>query len=273
MRIKGKEEQQMIVLISGGSSGIGKAAAERFVMGGHTVYELSRSGADREGIRHLRADVSKRDEVFAAVELLIELEGRVDVLLSNAGFGISGAFEECSEAAVRKQFDVNLFGAIHLIQAILPHMRKAGRGRILITSSLAGEIAIPFQSFYAASKAALNSLCLSLDNELRPFGISCSALIPGDIRTGFTEAREKTASTVYQAEAASLARMEKDERQGASPKQVAEKLYRMAVSRRRPRPLTTLGANYFLLYLLYRLLPRSFGNWLVGKIYAPQHSN
>ena len=72
MRIKGKEEQQMIVLISGGSSGIGKAAAERFVMGGHTVYELSRSGADREGIRHLRADVSKRDEVFAAVELLIE---------------------------------------------------------------------------------------------------------------------------------------------------------------------------------------------------------
>ena len=98
----------------------------------------------------------------------------------------------------------------------------------------------------------------------------------GDLR-GLTAAPctqpSATASTVYQAEAASLARMEKDERQGASPEQVAEKLYRMAVSRRRPRPLTTLGVNYFLLYLLYRLLPRNFGNWLVGRIYAPQHSN
>ena len=268
IRIERKEEKRMIVLISGGSSGIGKAAAERFAIGGHTVYELSRSGADREGIRHLQADVSRRDEVFAAVELLIEREGRVDVVLSNAGFGISGAFEECSETAIRKQFDVNLFGAIHLIQAVLPHMRKAGRGQILITSSLAGEIAIPFQSFYSASKAALNSLCLSLGNELRPFGISCAALVPGDIRTGFTEAREKTASTAYKAEAASLARMENDERNGARPEQVAEKLYRMAVSRRRPRPITTLGANDFLLCLLYRLLPRSFANWLVGKIYA-----
>lgn len=258
----------MIILISGGSNGIGKATARRFAKGGHTVYELSRSGADRDRVRHLQADVSKRDEVFAAVSRLIEREGRVDVLLSNAGFGISGAFEECSEDAIRRQFDVNLFGSIHLIQAVLPHMRKAGRGRILITSSLAGEIAIPFQSFYSASKAALNSLCLSLNNELRPFGISCSALIPGDIQTGFTAAREKTESSVYRAEAASLARMENDERNGAKPDQAAEKLYRLAVSHRNPPPLVTLTAGDDLLYLVYRLLPRNISNWIVGKIYA-----
>lgn len=258
----------LCVLISGGSNGIGRACAERFVKEGHTVYEISRRGRDDKGIRHLQADVTREPEVRAAVETMLKETGRIDVLLANAGFGISGAFEETPEEAYMKQFDVNVFGAVRLIQAVLPAMRAQGRGRILITSSLAGEIAIPFQSFYSATKASLVSFCLSLNNELRPFGIDCAALLPGDICTGFTDQREKTGSAVYKKLESSLARMEKDERGGASPAEVAARLYKMAVQKSRPRPVQTLGAGYHVLFALWRFLPRRFGNWLVGRLYA-----
>lgn len=258
----------MIILISGGSAGIGRATAIRYAEAGHKVYELSRTDREVPGVIHLTGDVCRMEDVKRAVRRVEEEEGRVDVLISNAGYGISGSFEETSEEDFIRQFDVNVFGTIRLIQQVLPLMRKQGQGRILITSSLAAEAAVPFQSFYSATKAALNSFCLSLNNEVRPFGISVCALMPGDLATRFTDCRVKTGSSVYTRLNESVTRMEEDERGGASPDKAARKLYRLGTQKRVPRPLQSLGFRHSAISILIRILPHRFTNWLIGKVYA-----
>lgn len=258
----------MIVLISGGSAGIGRATSERYAKAGYQVYELSRTDRHVPGVIHLEADICSREEVERAVARVREEAGKVDILIANAGFGISGSFEETAEEDFVRQFDVNVFGTVRLIQLVLPLMRAQKGGRILITSSLAAEAAIPFQAFYSATKAALNSFCLSLNNELRPFGISVCALMPGDLATAFTDYRVKTPSAVYTRLCNSVSRMEKDEREGRSPDTAARKLFLLGTQKRAPRPLQSLGLKYSAASLLLRVLPRRWSNWLIGKVYA-----
>lgn len=258
----------MIVFISGGSAGIGRATAIRYAEAGHTVYEFSRTDRNVPDVFHLTGDICQMEDIKRAVRYVKEKEGRIDILVSNAGYGISGSFEETSEEDFTRQFDVNVFGAIRLIQQVLPIMREQKNGRILITSSLAAEAAVPFQSFYSATKAALNSFCLSLNNEVRPYGISVCALMPGDLATNFTDCRIKTGSSLYTCLNKSVELMEKGERGGASADTAARKLYRLGTQRRTPRPLQSLGIKYSTISILLRILPRRFSNWLIGKVYA-----
>ncbi len=267
----------MIVVISGASSGIGLDAATHFAQNGHTVYALSRSGKVRAGstppaaeldIRHLKVDVTNAEAVKQAVALIEAEHGVIDVVIANAGYGISGSFEEHTEAEWKQQIDVNLFGVIHLVQAVLPNMREHKAGKIIITSSLAGKIAIPYQSYYSASKAALNSLCLALQNEVHQFGITCVALMLGDISTQFTAQREKTFSNFYPKLNASIAKVEKDEQSGQSSKAVAERMYKIATGASSQAPLQTLGASYQFVTFLAHVLPSRASNFLVRKLYA-----
>ncbi len=258
-----------VAVLTGGSSGIGSATAQMLSEAGYQVYEFSRRGSSRGKIVHITADVTDRISVFRAVEQVLADEGRIDLLVNNAGFGISGAVECTEPADARAQLEVNFFGALNCIQAVLPAMRVQKSGCIINVSSVAASIAIPFQAFYSATKAAVNSLTLSLRNEVRPFGIRACAVQPGDVKTGFTAARKKSASgaEIYgNALAHAVEVMEHDEQNGMPPEAVARAICRAAGSKK-PKALYTVGAQYRLFAFIAKVFPATLVNYLVGKIY------
>lgn len=258
-----------VALVTGGSSGIGRETALLLQNNGYKVYELSRTGQTAHGVTHLDGDVTKADTVRQAVDRIIQEEGRIDLLVNNAGFGISGAVECTSYEDAHRQFEVNFFGQLYSIQAVLPYMRKAQRGCIINLSSVAAPIAIPFQGFYSATKAAINSMTLSLRNEVRPFHIKVCAVQPGDVKTGFTAARMKShaGDDVYgDVLTRSVSVMEHDEKTGMPPAAVAGAILK-AAGAKNPKALYTVGAKYRLFTFLNKILPTTLVNYLVGKMY------
>ena len=256
------------LIITGGSSGIGRATAIFFATRGYKVYELSRHGSDVDGINHIDCDVTRSDDCRMAASRVIEEAGHIDVMISNAGMGISGPVEFTASDEAHRQMEVNFFGAVNITQAVLPYMRQARAGRIIFVSSLAAVFSIPFQPFYSASKFAVNGLAMALRNEVRPFGISVSCLLPGDVKTGFTDARCKSdiGSDVYKNMDKAVRTMERDERNGISPERMAHKLFSMAETSR-PSAFGTVGAVYHLFLFLNKLLPASLVYRVVGRMY------
>ncbi|MDD6022515.1 MAG: SDR family oxidoreductase [Oscillospiraceae bacterium] len=258
------------VIITGGSSGIGLATAGLFAENGFSVYELSRSGKDNGAIKHIDCDVTDEESVRAAFARVFELEGRLDILVNNAGFGISGAVEFTSLEQAKKQFEVNFFGVVSCSDEAVGYMRKNGGGTIVNVSSLAAPLSIPFQAFYSASKSAVNSLTLAMANELRPFNIKVCAVMPGDVKTGFTAAREKSTdgdeiySGILQK---SVSTMEHDEQNGMAPISIAKTIYKLATAKN-PKPLSTVGFQYKFLVSLAKILPIRAVNRIIGIIYA-----
>ena len=257
------------VIITGGSSGIGKAAVELFARKEYKVYDLSRHGESHDGIVHIDCDVTNVDDCKNAVRKIIADNGVIDVLISNAGMGISGAVEFTELEDVKRQFDVNFFGALNITQAVLPQMRKQKQGKIIFVSSVMAAFSLPFQAFYGATKSAVNSLALSLRNEVRPFGIEVCSLMPGDVKTGFTAARKKipVGADIYTHMEKAVSVMEHDEQHGIMPERMARKLLSLAETKR-PAALSTVGLKYKLFLLLGKLLPTSFANRIVGMMYS-----
>ena len=257
------------LVLTGGSSGIGLATVQLFAEHGWQVFELSRHGVNHDGITHIHCDVTDETSVRQAISEVRSKTDHIDVVISNAGFGISGPVEFTTTGEARRQFDVNFFGAFHLVKAVLPILRAQRRGRIIFTSSVAAVLSIPYQSFYSASKSALNAMALALANEVRPFGITVAVLMPGDVATGFTDAREKNVAgqEVYQHVQSSVAAMERDERGGMTPEKMAYDLYHIA-TRRSVKPLYVGGVLYSVFYILNRLLPTRMVNRIVGKMYS-----
>ena len=259
-----------VALVTGGSSGIGLASAKALKGKGWTVYTLSRRAEGPAGFCHLAADVSDEEACQRAVDALLAAEGRIDLLVSCAGFGISGAAEFTRQAEAEKQLAVNLIGASNMARAVIPAMRGQGRGRIVHISSVAAVAPIPFQAWYSAGKAALNSYSMALHNEVARFGISVCAVMPGDTATGFTAARKKQVlgDDVYGgAISRGVAKMEKDELGGASADKVARVVVK-AAEKRRVRPLYTVGLEYRALAALAKLLPASTCRWILGLMYG-----
>lgn len=256
-------------MITGASSGIGLAAARLFRDKGDKVYSISRRVCPEDGIISIQCDITDEDAVNSAICRIINDCHKIDVLICNAGFGISGTVEFTEIADAKKQFDVNFWGVVRCIRAALPQMRKQKSGRIIITSSVAGAIAIPFQSYYSATKASLNSLVLATNNEVRDYGIKLCAVMPGDIKTGFTVARNKLSAGEenYTALKKSVASMERDEQNGMSPICIAKKMYSLSTNGN-PKPLSSVGIKYQACCLLIKLLPIRIANWIVGKMYA-----
>jgi len=246
------------VVITGASSGIGLAAAKIFRAEGDRVYNLSRTGAD------IFCDVTDEESVkkaFAQIE-------KIDVLVLNAGFGISGAIESTSQKQAQKQFDVNFFGAVRCVRCAAPLLRES-KGTIIFVSSLAAALPIPFQAFYSASKAAVGSLARSLAAEMKPFGVKVCAILPGDIKTGFTDKRQKNDDEgLYLASAAkAVGVMESDERKGMPPEKIAKLIHKIS-KKKRPRPQYTKGFGYKVVLLLTKILPAGMIDWIVGKKYG-----
>ena len=260
-----------VAVITGGSSGIGLNAARALRDRGLNVYELSRRAENAEpGVTHLQADVTDETQVNAAVAEILRREGRIDILINNAGFGISGAIEFTPPQEARRQFDVNFFGMVNMNHAVLPVMRQQGGGRIVNMSSVAAPIAIPFQAYYSASKAAVRTYTLALASEVRPFGIEVCVIMPGDIATGFTAARRKSCDgdDVYNGRIArSVAVMEHDERTGMSAQFAGQFVARRA-TQKHPKLICTMGRKYALFVFLMRILPTRTATRIVGRIYA-----
>ena len=257
-------------LVTGGTSGIGLETAKALRDRGCRVYTLSRRPASVPGIISLTADVTDEAAVNEAVSSLLADAGQIDILVNCAGFGISGAIEFTNLSDAKKQFDVNFFGAVSVTKAVLPHMRKQGDGMIVNISSVAAPVAIPFQAFYSSAKAALNAFSAALANEVRPYGIRVTAIQPGDIRTGFTAAREKSAlgDDEYGGRISrSVSKMERDEQNGMDPAKAGAYIAAQALRRSVP-PVSTIGFSYKAVCALARILPASLFNRIVGSLYA-----
>jgi NAD(P)-dependent dehydrogenase (short-subunit alcohol dehydrogenase family) len=177
-----------IALVTGASSGIGEATAKRLSEAGFKVYGTSRAGAHgpTRGYEMLALDVTSDASVQSAVAKVIALEGSIDVLVNNAGFGMAPAgAEESSVEQAQAIFNTNFFGVIRMTRAVLPHMRARGEGRILHIGSVLGFLPMPYGALYAASKHAIEGYSESLDHELRDWGIRSIVIEPAYTRTRF----------------------------------------------------------------------------------------
>ena len=177
-----------VALVTGASSGIGRAAAAALVVAGFEVIGTGRktSGiAPLDGVRFFDLDITSDESVSSAVGHVIDLCGRLDVLVNNAGTGAAGAAEESSVAQDQRVFDINFFGLIRMTKAVLPHMRAAGTGRIINISSVLGLVPAPYMASYAATKHAIEGYSESVDHEVREHGIRVLLVEPAYTKTGF----------------------------------------------------------------------------------------
>lgn len=178
-----------IALVSGASSGLGEALAVLLAQKGYTVYGTSRKAAEESRFTMLRMDVQDEASVQAAVAQIIAEQGKIDVLINNAGVGIAGPLEVMNVKDIQQAFDTNVFGLIRLTQAALPHMREAQSGKIINISSIAAEVALPYRAVYSATKAAVDRITEALRLEIGRFGIQVAAIQCGDIQTSITAHR------------------------------------------------------------------------------------
>ena len=264
------------VLVTGASSGIGRACALAFAKNGCVVTGVARhceegSREELEGGGSLamrRMDVTDQSSVAAVVRDM----PRVDIAILCAGMGIAGTAEEVPADLAMQQMDVNYFGVIRVCHEVLPRMREQGKGLLLVVSSIAGKVPIPMQSHYSSSKYAIEAYVEAVRMEMRKYGVRASLLEPGDTRTGFTAARnafipeDSPYKTVCEK---SIARMAHDEQHGKPPESVAEVALKLA-GKENPPVRVAIGLVYKLLMLILRFLPDRTAEWILSLMYLPR---
>ena len=265
------------VLVTGASSGIGKAIANTLAQLGFHVYGVSRHGGDDiqygDGfIKMLKLDVTDDTSVKSTVQSIFAEAGSVDILINAAGTGICGAVDECTAADAMAQMNTNYFGVIRMINAVVPQMRSRRCGLIINIGSVGGIFSIPFQSLYSSSKFAIEALTECMRIELKPFGVKACIIEPGDIKTGFTAARtytEKAKNSDYgEPFKRAIAQMEKDETGGASPQIIADAAVKI-IKRKNPPVRKVVGG----LYSFFAFLKRIFPALLVEKLLTAMYPN
>ena len=225
------QPDQKTVLITGASSGLGKAIAEYLVTKNYTVYGTSRNPKQTEinGVKMLPLDVTISDSITEAVKSLLGKEGRIDYLINNAGRGISGPVEEIPENTLKSLFETNYFGPLNLIKAVLPTMREQRSGMIINITSIAGFMGLPFRGPYSASKGALGLTTESMRMELREFGVKLTNVAPGEFATNIAAGRFTVevdkGSPYYRTYSKSLNLMNDHVDDGKSPMVLAEAVY------------------------------------------------
>ena len=180
-----------VVLITGGSSGIGKSVGEFLKGKGFTVYGTSRNPQNYPDSQFpiIALDVTDSDTIFKCIQEVISEEGKIDVLINNAGAGITGPIEEIPEAEIKRNFDTNFFGPINVIKAVLPQMRAQNSGLIINVTSIAGYMGLPYRGVYSASKGALELITEAFRMEIKGFNINMTNVAPGDFATNIAAGR------------------------------------------------------------------------------------
>jgi NAD(P)-dependent dehydrogenase (short-subunit alcohol dehydrogenase family) len=230
-----------VVLVTGASAGIGRATADRLAGGGWTVVGASRRGTGSHGWEGVVADVDDDQSVQACVAKVLREHRALDAVVVAAGWGLAGAAEHTRISEAKAQFETNFWGAVRVVDEVLPTMRAAGGGRIVLVGSLGGLIGIPFQAFYSASKFALEGYAEALAHEVRPFGVHVTIVEPGNVRTDFTANRRDVVPPPgrpdpYKAAVdKAVGLMAQTEASGPGPELVAACVQRVLESRRPPR--------------------------------------
>ncbi len=262
----------MIVFITGISSGFGLETAKLLSQEGHVVYGTVRREAEPlSRVHYIQLDVRNREAVNKAVNEIVAKEGRIDVLVNNAGMGIGGPLEFATEEEIRLLMDTNFMGLVHCVDAVLPHMRKQGGGRIIALSSIGGLMGLPFQGFYSAGKFAIEGYCEALRLETKSFGLQVVVLRPGDFATGFTGSRKKVADQAaleaYPIYKTAISKVEHDENGGLKPIVLARKISKI-IRKKNPRSgYVVASLEQRLSVLLKRILPAKWFAKILGTYY------
>ncbi len=249
------QHDRPVALVTGATSGIGRAIAERLAADGYRVFGTARNAVAIAGIETALLDVDSDDSVRRCVADVIGRAGHIDVLVNNAGYLVAGAVEEVTLDDARRQLETNFFGVARMVQAVAPHMRTRRAGHIITISSLAGLVPVPFWGFYNASKFAVEGLIETLRYELRPFDVAVSLVEPGAIKTPFyARARTGGISDYDRWREAALGTMSKFEARAPGPDLVAAKVAKLARTRN-PRLRNRVTREATLFSLLRWLLP------------------
>lgn len=248
-----------VIFITGVSSGFGKEAAVLLARAGHKVYGTVRKAMEApEGVHLLKMDLTQPASIDQAVAEVLEREERIDLLVNNAGMHLGGPIEEAPADLHKLQLDTNLHGMVHVIQTVLPQMRKQGHGLIINFSSIGGLMGLPFQAFYSAGKFAIEGLSEALRMEVKDFGIKVVLINPGDFHTNNTSNRINVCRSegpyARQFEI-SKARFESDEIHGKHASEMAHKLLKIIESKKPKHRYVVASIDQKLAVLLKRLLP------------------
>ena len=264
---------QKVILITGISSGFGKKTAELLAEKGNKVYGTVRKDTDINPLVNiLKMDLTDQQSVQLAVNQVLQKEGRIDVLVNNAGMHTGGSIETTAVENAKMQLDTNIMGMVYMLREVLPAMRKQMSGTIINLGSIGGLMGLPFQGFYSASKFAIEGLSEALRMELKPFNINVVVINPGDFHTNNTANRRNflanSANDPYAEQfAKTLAVIEKDENAGWAPEVLARKLVKIIETKNPCHRYVIASAEQKLAVLLKRILPSG----LFMKILAPHY--
>ncbi len=240
--------ESKVVFITGGSSGIGKSIGTFLTNKGCKVYGTTRNlenYPDFEPFTLIQLDVKDVESIKKAVSDVVSKEGRIDVLINNAGVGITGPIEETPHEEILKVFDTNFHGPIHMMKAVLPQMRKQGGGAIINITSIAGYMGLPFRGFYSATKGALGLITEALRMEVKDFGVTVTNVAPGDFATNIAAGRYHApvlnGSAYEDKYAQTLDGINVDVDSGGDPMQVAHAVYKI-MNQKAPKVHNPVGA-------------------------------
>lgn len=267
-----------VALVTGASSGIGKATAKQLLSDGLIVYVAARRIEKMKDLEALGAiavkmDVTEESEMVNCVKMIQDQHGGVDILVNNAGYAIYGAMEDTSMEDARRQFEVNIFGLARMTQLVLPYMREKGSGTIINISSMGGKIYTPMGSWYHATKHALEGWSDCLRLELAPFGIDVVIIEPGAIKTEFGEVMtqpmlDRSGEGPYSAMAHKMAKATEDtyEKGGASSPEVIAKVISKAVKTNKPKTRYVAGKMAKPVIFLRKYLSDRMFDWMILKM-------
>lgn len=251
-----------VAVVTGATSGIGLCVAERLLKDGFKVYGIARREFNGE-FECFQADVRNHEATAEILRTIYNREGKIDVLVNNAGMGVAGAVDELSTENIKTICDVNLTGLCVLCSQAVPYICEGGK--IINVSSVGGIIPLPYQALYSATKAGVEVFSRAIATELKPKKIKVCAVLPGDTNTGFTDARICEGGN--ERAKRSVKKMERDERHGKSPELVAKIICRQ-IKRKNPPLRVSVGGLSKLEVFLTRILPLRFINFIVSRIYG-----
>ncbi len=258
-------------IVIGGSSGIGNSIVELLLNKNFTVYQISRHINLNPRVHNFVCDVINEDNLKNIVSEIGKIEQKIDVLIYSAGCSMAIPLEYTKRKEYRYLFDVNFFGIVESIKYVVPYMKKNKKGRIIIISSLGSNIPIAYDTFYSASKAALDSLAFSSNLELNDFNIYVTSVLPGGTKTSFTYKRKISTQSgnEYPSLPIAVKKLKSFEQKGMNPYSVAKCVYRQ-LKKKQPKILVVVGLKNKIFYFISKIVPKKWLFKVVKKAFTAQ---
>ena len=262
-----------VILITGASSGIGKAIGDFLTINGFKVYGTSRDSSNHLNSKFelLDLDVKNLENINSCVEKIIKIEGKIDVLINNAGVGITGPLEEIPENEIENNFKTNFFGPINVIKCILPKMRSKSQGLIINITSVAAYVGTPYRSIYSAAKSALDLVSETLNMETKPFNIKVVTIAPGDFATNIASRRyhapNEEKSAYFSGYSKALRLMNEHVDSGSDPNLIAKLVFKIINTKNPNKKYITGSLLERISPYLKLLLPQKLFEYIVMKSY------